>query len=85
MHQISIGFLPVILTGVVIGGILGYFFTNPMLSVLLSAAGVKRLEFIIHLPTILMICVGIFILACIVSMLVSRKIKKISAYGLITE
>ena len=85
MNQISISFLPVIITGVTIGGVLGLFFTNPMLSLLLSSAGVKRLDFIIHLPTILMICVGILILAYIVSMVVSRRIKKISAYGLITE
>ncbi|PMC36826.1 ABC transporter permease [Bacillus sp. UMB0899] len=85
MNQISISFLPVIITGVAIGGVIGFYFTNPMLSVLLSSAGVKRLDFIIHLPTILMPCVGILILAYIVSMLVSRRIKKISAYGLITE
>jgi putative ABC transport system permease protein len=85
MSQISISFLPVMLIGVAIGGVLGYYFTNPMLSILLSSAGVKRLEFIIHLPIIIMICAGIFILAYFVSMLVSRRIKKISAYGLITE
>ncbi|MFJ8065323.1 ABC transporter permease [Psychrobacillus sp. NPDC096426] len=85
MNQISISFLPVIITGVAIGGVLGLFCTNPMLSVLLSSAGVKRLDFIIHLPIILMICVGILILAYIISMLVSRRIKKISAYSLITE
>lgn len=85
MNQISISFLPVIITGVAIGGVLGFYFTNPMLSVLLSSAGVKRLDFIIHLPIILMPCAGILILAYIVSMLVSRRIKKISAYGLITE
>jgi len=78
-------FLPVIITSVVIGGVLGLFFTNPMLSVLLSSAGVKRLDFIIHLPIILMLCVGIFILAYIVSMFVSIKIRKITAYSLITE
>lgn len=85
MNQISISFLPVIITGVVIGGVLGLFFTNPMLSVLLSSVGVKRLDFIIHLPIILMLCVGILILAYIVSMFVALKIKKISAYSLITE
>lgn len=85
MNQISISFLPIIITGVVIGGILGYFFTNPILSVLLSSAGVKRLDFIVHFPIILMVCVGILILAYIVSMFVSRKIKKISAYGLMAE
>jgi len=85
MHQLSISFVPVVFAGVAIGGVLGYFYTNPMISVLLSSTGVKRLEFIIDLPTILMVCVGILILAYIVSMLVARKIKKISAYGLITE
>lgn len=85
MNQISISFLPVIITGVVIGGLLGLFFTNPMLSLLLSSVGVKRLDFIIHLPIILMLCVGILILAYMVSMLVSLKIKKITAYSLITE
>lgn len=85
MHQISISFLPVMVTGVVIGGVLGYFFTNPMLSVLLSSAGVKRLDFTVHLPTVLMLCIGILILGYIVSMFVSLKIRKISAYSLITE
>ncbi|MEO4055389.1 ABC transporter permease [Solibacillus sp. CAU 1738] len=85
MNQISISLLPVIFIGVSIGGLLGVFFTNPMLSVLLSSAGVKRLDFIIHLPIILVFCVGILILAYIVSIFVSFKIRKISAYGLITE
>ncbi|CAG9622300.1 ABC transporter permease [Sutcliffiella rhizosphaerae] len=85
MNQISISFLPVIISGTVIGGVLGYFFTNPMLSVLLSSAGVKSLDFTISLPIILLPCVGILVLAYLVSMLVSRRIKKISAYSLITE
>ncbi|MFC7687356.1 ABC transporter permease [Ureibacillus sp. GCM10028918] len=85
MNQISISFLPVIISGVIIGGLLGIVFTNPMLSVLLSSAGVKRLDFTMHLPSILILCAGILILAYIVSMFVSLKIKKISAYSLITE
>ena len=85
MHQISISFLPVMIAGVTIGGVLGYFYTNPMLSVLLSSAGVKRLDFIVHLPIILMLCIGILVLAYIVSMVVTLKIRKISAYNLLTE
>lgn len=85
MNQISISFLPVIIAGTVIGGVLGYFFTNPMLSVLLSSAGVNRLDFMIHLPIILLPCAGILVLAYLVSMIVSRRIRKISAYSLITE
>ncbi|MEK4425058.1 ABC transporter permease [Solibacillus sp. FSL K6-1523] len=85
MHQISISFVPVMITGVAIGGVLGYFYTNPMLSVLLSSVGVKRLDFTVHLPTILILCTGIFIVGYIVAMFVSLKIKKISAYSLMTE
>ncbi|QTD43483.1 FtsX-like permease family protein [Sporosarcina sp. Te-1] len=85
MNQIAISLLPIVSSGVIIGGLLGYYFTNPMLSVLLSSAGVKRLDFIIYLPIILMICVGIFMLAYLVSLLVARRIKRISAYELITE
>ncbi|WP_232225618.1 ABC transporter permease [Oceanobacillus manasiensis] len=85
MHQIAISFLPVIIAAVTVGGVLGYFFTNPMLSLLLSSAGVKRLDFFIHVPMILMICLGVLFLAYIVSMMVALKIRKISAYELITE
>ncbi|MFJ7368234.1 ABC transporter permease [Lysinibacillus sp. NPDC098008] len=85
MHQIAISFLPVIITGVTIGGALGYFFTNPMLAVLLSSAGVKRLDFTIHLPTVLLLCIGILLLGYLVSMLVSLKIKKITVHSLMTE
>ena len=85
MYQISISFVPIITAGVAIGGGIGYFFINPLLSVLFSSAGVRRLDFIVHLPTILMLCAMILILAYIVSMIVSLRIKKISAYSLITE
>lgn len=85
MHQISISFVPIIITGVASGGVLGYFYTNPMLSVLFSGVGVKRLDFTVHLPTILIICMGIFIVAYLVAMFVSLKIKEISAHSLITD
>jgi len=85
MHQISIGFLPVLIGGVALGGVLGYFYTNPMLSLFLSGAGVKQLDFIVHLPIILALCLGILLLGYIVSMLVSFKIRKVTTYSLITE
>lgn len=85
VNQISVSFLPVMVTGVAIGGVLGFFYTNPMLSKLLSIAGVKRLDFTIHIPMILLLCIGILVVGYIVSMLVSIRIRKVSAYGLMTE
>ncbi|SEN93542.1 putative ABC transport system permease protein [Amphibacillus marinus] len=85
MNQIAMSYLPIIMIGVTAGGGLGYFFTNPMLSLLLSAAGVKRLSFAIHIPSIIFLCLSIFVLAYLVSMLIARQIKQISAYDLIIE
>ena len=85
MYQISLSFLPVITAGVVIGGGLGYFLINPMLTVFFSSAGVKRLDFTINSPNILTVCAAILLLGYVVSMVVSLGIKKISAYSLITE
>lgn len=85
MNQISFSFLPVTISSVVVGGLCGFFLTNPMLTMLFGAAGIKKLEFIINGPLILGICLAIFLLTYIVSFFAARKIKNISAYHLITE
>ncbi|MBD3108903.1 ABC transporter permease [Bacillus sp. AGMB 02131] len=85
MYQISISFLPVITAGVAIGGALGYFLINPMLSVVFSSAGINRLDFIVHLPNILIVCAALLVLGYVVSMIVSLGIRKISAYSLMRE
>lgn len=85
MTQISLSFVPIVIAGVLIGGLLGIFYTNAMLTLLLSSAGIHNVQFIVHLPLILVICAGIIALAYFVSMLVSYGIRRISAYGLIAE
>ncbi|AWB47096.1 ABC transporter permease [Paenibacillus sp. CAA11] len=85
MTQITLSFLPIILTGVLVGGVLGGLYTSPILRMLLFDAGASKTEFIVKPPFIAMLCTGILILAYLVSMLVSRRIKRITPYGLITE
>lgn len=85
MSQITISFIPVILAGVAIGGWLGGEYTNTMLQLLLSGTGVQEVDFLVHIPNIVYICGGLVTMAYVVSMLVARRIKRISAYGLITE
>ncbi|WP_442601996.1 ABC transporter permease [Paenibacillus sp. KN14-4R] len=85
MNQIALSFVPIVIIGVVIGGVLGYFFTNFMLTLLLSGMGSHSVNFIVKAPSIVILCISIVVMAYIVSMLVARRIKRISAYGLITE
>lgn len=85
MNQIALSFMPVVMLGVLIGGLLGSFYTNELLSVLLSGAGVKKVDFTIDPVSIVMLCGGLILLAYIISMLASRRIGRISPYELITE
>jgi len=85
MTQIMLSFVPIVIIGVVIGGVLGNFYTNSMLTLLLSRAGIHNVQFIINVPLIIGLCIAIVILSYLVSIIVSRRIKGISAYSLITE
>ncbi len=85
MSQIAYSFMPIIGFGVAIGGALGCLFTNPLLAVLLSGGGVENVAFIVKVPIMAAMCAGLIVLAYFVSMLVARRIKRISAYHLISE
>jgi putative ABC transport system permease protein len=85
MVQTSLSFLPIVLIGVAIGSILGSIYINPLLALLFRGIGVMKVDFVIPLVWLGFLCAGLCILAYAVAMLVSRRIKKISAYGLIVE
>jgi len=85
MNQIAWSFVPIVIVGVVIGGLLGSLYTNKLLALLLSSVGIRSVNFIVNYPVIITFCIIITLLAYVVSMLIARKIKHISAYELITE
>ncbi|MFD0673457.1 ABC transporter permease [Cohnella sp. GCM10027633] len=83
--QIAYSFMPVIVFGVAVGGALGCLYTNKMLAMLMAGGGVQKVSFIVKIPVMAALCAGLVALAYFVSMLVARRIKRITAYGLITE
>lgn len=85
MRQITMIFVPVVIIGVIIGSVLGFTLTNPLLSLLLSNVGVYNARFIMNIPVTIALSLGIIVLSYVISMFVSRGIKRISAYHLITE
>lgn len=85
MNQITLSFLPVVIVGVVIGGIIGALFTNSILSILFSTLGIYNSVFTVNIPIIIGLSIVIILSAYIVSMLVARRIKHISPHGLMIE
>lgn len=85
MQQISLTFLPMVLCGVIVGGITGYFISNPMLSVLFRSVGIMKTNFTVLPLWIMVLGISITFFAYAISMLIAWRIRKISAYTLISE
>ncbi len=83
--QIALGLLPVVAAGLALGGTLGGLYMNPLLSLLLSGSGIAHTEFALQPMLLLGLCAGLLLTTYVISLLVSRRIKVISPYGLITE
>lgn len=85
MLQIAFSMLPVIVIGVLLGSLLGYFYSNSAFVLLLSSLGIYNVQFAVSLPQVLFLNLVIIAAALIVSLLVSSRIRRISVYGLITD
>ncbi|MCL2200006.1 MAG: ABC transporter permease [Defluviitaleaceae bacterium] len=85
MNQTAINLTPAIFLGVIIGALGGYLTFNPLFTALSSGMGISQANFIIPIDWTLFICVAVLLLAYVVSMLISWRIRKISAYALVTE
>ncbi|MCR4846962.1 MAG: ABC transporter permease [Eubacterium sp.] len=83
--ELVLSMLPQILIGAVVGSALGSMWSNSMLAGLLSSVGIMKsaMEMFIWMPVVSVIF-GVVVSAIIIWIL-SRRIKRISAYSLITE
>lgn len=85
MSQLSISFMVPIIIGVVIGTLLGAFYTNPMMSVSMKSAGIMKAGFIVNLYWVVAFGAATIVFSYLLSMLITWRIRKISAYALVTE
>lgn len=85
MNQLSISFLPPILVGVSIGSVMGIMLTNHIMSVAQRAMGIMKANYIITPVWIALFGVAIVIISYVTSMLLTYRIRKISAYALVSE
>lgn len=85
MLQVSISFLPVVIMGVLTGCLLGSLYINPLVSVIFKGIGIMKVGFEIPIIWIAFLSIGICVLSFFVSLLVSIRIRKITAYILMGE
>jgi putative ABC transport system permease protein len=85
MTRISMGFMPVVLFGSAIGGILSLAYINSVLSVLFGAIGVMEMNFVIRVSWAVITALLITGFSYAVSMFISWRIRKISPYVLASE
>ena len=85
MNQISLNMMPVILTGVILGGLTGYFGFNSMMGATLTGFGIVQVDLPAPLNQIILVCIALVALAYAVSMAIAWRIRRISAYALVSE
>ena len=85
MNQVSLSFLLPVTVGTLLGCILGITQTNAVMSVGESSMYIAKADYIITPGWIALCGLGIVIVSYLVSLLITCRIRKISAYSLISE
>jgi len=85
MNQIALNMTPVILFGVITGAAAGYFLFNPMMGMMLGGMGIAKVDLPVPFGQMVVACAALVILAYGISMLIAGRIRKISAYSLVSE
>ncbi|MCL2150042.1 MAG: ABC transporter permease [Dehalococcoidia bacterium] len=85
MNQIALNMTPMILFGVILGAIAGYFGLNPMMTALMSGMGIVRVQLPVPIGQTITVGIALVALAYAVSLLIAWRIRKVSAYAMISE
>ena len=85
MNQTAMSLMPVIMMGIILGSMLGYVGVNPLFTALMSGMGITQVNF--PTPILWIVVLGIVLvgIAYAIAMLISWRIRKISAYALVVE
>ncbi|MDR1068442.1 MAG: ABC transporter permease [Clostridiales Family XIII bacterium] len=85
MNQLALYFIPVIALGVAAGGLLGIFGFNSIFVSLTRSMGIMTASMPAPIPLTIVTCVALVAVAYAFAMLIAARIRKISAYALVSE
>ena len=85
MNQLALYFIPVIALGIAAGGVLGALGFNSMFVALTSNMGIMKASMPAPIELTVAVCVLLVVLSYAFAMLIAARIRRISAYALVTE
>jgi putative ABC transport system permease protein len=85
MWQIAMCFMPVVAIGALVGAILGYYYINDALGMILRAVGIMRINFIVMPEWAGLTVCALTAFSYAVSMSIAWKIRKVSPYMLAAD
>ena len=85
MNQFAFYYLPVIACGVGAGGLLGALCFNPLFVTFTQSMGIMTASMPPSLELTVIMCVGLVLLAYVFALLIAWRIRRISAYALVSE
>ena len=85
MNQIALNLTPAIVLGAVVGAVAGYFSYAPVFVLGMSASGIVKADLPVSITWTVVMCAALVGLAYVVSLLVAVRIRKISAYELVSR
>jgi len=85
MNQLAMNLLPIIILGTIIGVLAGYFGFNSIFVFLMAGTGIGTADLPTPIVWVIILAVGMVFLSYVAALLISRRIRKISAYALISE
>ncbi len=83
--QLALSLFPVSLMAACVGAVLGFFLVNPLISMVLGGFGIASADFLICPSLIVLTIAAVVALIFGMTYLMSGRMKKVSAYDLITE
>ena len=85
MNQVALGLSPSIILGAVLGTVGAYTLFNPLMDTVMGGMGIVQSNLLTPISWVVVPSIVLVLLAYVVSMLISFRIRKISAYALVSE
>jgi putative ABC transport system permease protein len=85
MNQLALYFIPVIVVGIAAGGVIGALGFNSMFVALTKSMGIMTASMPAPLGLTVAVCSILVLLSYVFAMLIAMRIRRISAYALVTE
>lgn len=84
MLQTALSFMPSVLLSIIVFSVVSYYLVNPYMSLALTVFGMMKTSFIIPVPGIVAVGIGLLVLSFAFAMINTRKIRDIEPINLLT-